>query len=159
MHIPLINVCYYSIDFLYLLASRTETRHFLIRLVINIIVFLSLFINISCNVKYMMDDCSYSRQSFEYLRHGNDYQIPYFTLTYLYTILKNMYSLGIPLLFAVEFYITGRWQEIWNCIMIIDQEIRGSRVFYRHCRKCCIITIFISLMVIYLLIFPILFNI
>jgi len=134
-------------------AHGTETRHFLIRLVLNIIVCLSLFINISCNIKYMIDYCSYLSQSMAYMRQSGirkgDYQIPYFTLNYLNTILKNIYALGIPLLFAVEFYITGKWQEIWKCIKIIDQEIKLPKAFYRQCRKCCIITIFISFMVIY----------
>ena len=63
------------------------------------------------------------------------------------TVINPSSVLGIPLIFAFEFYITGGWRNIWSSIIRIDQDIKLTKTFYRQCRRRFILLICVSSLV------------
>ena len=68
-------------------------------------------------------------------------RIPGFVFGFFGRLLENVLPMGIPLLFAFEFYFTGRWQTILDCIKKIDLQMHFTPNFYRRNRKRCIVAI------------------
>lgn len=62
-------------------------------------------------------------------------------------VVEQTFKFGVPLIFAFQFYLTGRFQYIFSIIRKFDEEIIFPSDFYRKCRKRCILLIVISCMV------------
>lgn len=66
------------------------------------------------------------------------------------SVMNPVFTTGVPLLFAFLFYFTGKFQNIWNFIRKIDDEITIlSDGFYRKLKLRCLLLIGISLAVNY----------
>lgn len=46
-------------------------------------------------------------------------------------------TLGVPLIFSVHLFMTGRWKKLWSTLQTIQLETRLSTDFYARCRKRC----------------------
>lgn len=57
------------------------------------------------------------------------------------------FDVGIPLVFAFQFFCTERFQNIWNSIRKIDEIIQLPNSFYRKCRRRCLYLILIAFVV------------
>jgi len=62
-------------------------------------------------------------------------------------LIEPMYITGVPLAFAFHFYCTKKFQNIWNSIQKIEEEIVLPKSFYYKCRKRCLFLIAISSLV------------
>ncbi len=69
------------------------------------------------------------------------YIVPGQLMDVFMVMLRPLFILMVPLLFAVHYYFTGKWKKIWSCIQSIDKEIMLSDNFIRQSRKRCIFTI------------------
>jgi len=60
------------------------------------------------------------------------------------------FLLGVPLVFTLQFYLTGRLGKIWILIReIAERVLIRPNDFYRNCRRLCLFLIVISFVVIY----------
>lgn len=62
-------------------------------------------------------------------------------------IIRPTYVAGIPLIFAIKFYFTGKFQEIFISIHKIERKLTLPSSFYRKCLIGCLFLIAISFMV------------
>lgn len=121
------------------------------RFLINFIVALSIFCNVFYNGKSFVNDLSklWDRTKQETSHLDHNMKILKFVHSLIQTSFRNVFPLSIQILFFVEFYLTGRWQQILNCITELDlTEKKFPKKFYYRCRKRCYVMIFISLLVI-----------
>lgn len=77
---------------------------------------------------------------YEHTADEKGLRIPGFVFGF-FRLLEYVLPMGIPLLFAFEFYFTGRWQIILDCIKKIDLQMHFTPNFYRRSRKRCIVAI------------------
>ncbi len=73
--------------------------------------------------------------------------LPYQWHFLLKYIVEQTFKFCVPLFFAFQFYLTRRFQPIFDTIRKFDEEIVFPFSFYRKCRRRCILLIAISCMV------------
>jgi len=86
---------------------------------------------------------------------GNQYAMSIFKQLEYPTVFFNFFSmisnpafvLGIPLIFVFQFNFTGKWRDILKSFYKIDQGFILDESFYRRCRKRCIFSILLFLVV------------
>ncbi len=64
----------------------------------------------------------------------NILKIPYIVLEWIRNISQITFVTGIPLVFATNYFLTGRWQELKIIIQDLRQKIVFPSNFYRRCR-------------------------
>lgn len=63
-------------------------------------------------------------------------------------VMKLIFMTGIPLVFAIQFYLTGRFQQMLSSLQKLDEKLSLPASYHRKCsRKTCIYLIIISLTV------------
>ena len=117
------------------------------RIAIIIIIVLSLTTNLFFNGYNLKEELSF----FYWIHTDDSYRrgtpdekglmIPGFVFGFFNRLLEHVLPMGIPLLFSFEFYFTGRWQTILDCIKKIDLQMKFTPNFYRRSRKRCIVGI------------------
>lgn len=60
---------------------------------------------------------------------------------------KPFFVTGVPLVFALQFYFTGKFQKIVGSVKQIENKMLLSDRFYRKCRKACYFSMAVSLLV------------
>ena len=120
-----------------------------IRIIIFIVVSFSLILNIFFSVNYTIrfirdQNRSVSSQS----NKNRSLKIPNTVLEWLKNMFQILFITGVPIIFASNFYLTGRWRDLTITIQKLDREIGFSSIFYSRCRKCCYFSMFLALLVI-----------
>ena len=119
------------------------------RIFIFIAVTFSLTLNIFFSVNYTIRFIRDQNRSVSGKSNENRFlKIPNTVLEWLKNMFQIMFATGVPILFAANFYFTGRWRELTNTIQKLDREIRFSSIFYNRCRRCCYFSMFLALLVI-----------
>lgn len=77
----------------------------------------------------------------------NSLKIPYIVLEWIRNISQILYVTGIPLAFAANYFMTGRWRELKTIIQELHQEIAFPLPFYRRCKISCFVLTVMSLTV------------
>ena len=67
---------------------------------------------------------------------------------FLRQLVEPLAMIGIPFVFALQFYFTGRIHKIVDSMQEIDEKLVLPIRFYRKCRKHCLFSITASLTVI-----------
>ncbi len=119
------------------------------RIILFIVVIFSLILNIFFSVNYAIrfirdQNRSVSSQS----NKNRSLKIPNTVLEWLKNMFQILFITGVPIIFAANFYLTGRWRELTNTIQKLDREIEFSSIFYNRCRRCCYFSMFLALLVI-----------
>ena len=118
------------------------------RIILFIVVIFSLILNIFFSVNYTIrfirdQNRSVSSQSDK----SRSLKIPNTVLEWLKNMFQILFVTGVPLIFTVNVYLTGRWRELTKTIQNLDREIRFSSSFYNRCRRCCCSSIFLAFLV------------
>lgn len=67
---------------------------------------------------------------------------------FLQQLIEPLAMIGVPFVFSLQFYFSGRIHKIWNSMQELDDKLSLSIMFYRRCRKHCLFSIAVSLTVI-----------
>ncbi len=117
------------------------------RIAIIIIIVLSLITNLFFNGYNLKEGLSSfyllhaKARRYEHTTDEKGLRIPGFVFGFFKGLLDHVLPMGISLLFAFDFYFTGRWQTILDCIKKMDFQMQFTPNFYRSSRKRCIVAI------------------
>lgn len=123
------------------------STHRLFKFLFHIVVILSLTINILSNINSIMNILSFWIENVMYPRFEgvkswdntqNAYMVPRRLMDIFSKLLDKIFTIMVPFLFAVNYYFTGKWDNIWTCIQKIEREIVLSDNFKRQCKRQCI---------------------
>jgi len=132
--------------------SNNRCRFFVY--IFSIITLISLLFNFSFNIFYFLKNwlyfyrCEWAKSPPK-TRGRVIVQVnaPRQIIDFFETVINPSSVLGIPLIFAFEFYITGGWRNILSSIIRIDQDMKLTKTFYRQCRRRFILLICVSSLV------------
>jgi len=126
------------------------STHRIFKFLFHIIVILSLTLNILYNTNSIIKTLSFWIENIMYPQFKgvkywdntkNAYTVPRKLMDIFSKIFDKIFIIMVPLLFAVNYYFTGRWDNVWVCIQRIDREIVLGNNFKRQCKRQCIFII------------------
>ena len=88
-----------------------------------------------------------------YTGFNKAYSLQIFPLQFeilLQQLVEPLAMIGVPFIFALQFYFTGRFHKILDSVQEINEKLVLPSRFYRKCRKHCLFLIAVSLTVILL---------
>ena len=113
-----------------------------LRILISTVICFCLISNILFSVQYFYYYLKFQEEytfATNWSKGKNTLKIPYIVLEWIRNTSQIIFVTGIPLVFAVNYFLTGRWRELKVIIQDLRQEIVVPSTYYKRCRISCLI--------------------